>query len=174
MNVANAGLGAVSQLCGMLFQKAIGVELQTIPCQGTAPALTALLGGQVDVLCDQTTQTLPHIKAEKVKLYGVTTAERIPTLPNTPTLREGGLKGFEVKVWHGIYAPKGTPPAVIDKLNGALRALAEGPGRGGAAPGTRRGDRAGGQQTPEGLRTWLAAEIDKWSPIIKEAGVKAD
>lgn len=174
VNLANAGLGAVSQLCGMLFQKAIGVDLQTIPYQGTAPALTALLGGQVDVLCDQTTQTLPHIKSEKVKLYGVTTAERIPALPNTPTLREGGLKGFEVKVWHGVYAPKGTPPAVIDKLNGALRAALKDP-----AVTARMKDLGAvivpeDKQTPEGLRTWLASEIDKWSPIIKAAGISAD
>ena len=174
VNVANAGLGAVSQLCGMLFQKAIGVDLQTIPYQGTAPALTALLGGQVDVLCDQTTQTLPHIKAEKVKLYGVTTAERIPTLPNTPTLREGGLKGFEVKVWHGIYAPKGTPPAVNDKLNGALRATLKDPAVAARLQELGAVIVPADKQTPEGLRTWLAAEIDKWSPIIKEAGVKAD
>ena len=174
VNLANAGLGAVSQLCGMLFQKAIGVDLQTIPYQGTAPALTALLGGQVDVLCDQTTQTLPHIRSEKVKLYGVTTAERIQALPNTPTLREGGLKDFEVKVWHGIYAPKGTPPAAIDKLNGALRAALKDP-----AVMARMKDLGAvivpeDKQTPEGLRTWLASEIDKWSPIIKAAGVKAD
>ncbi len=174
VNLANAGLGAVSQLCGMLFQKAIGVDLQTIPYQGTAPAMTALLGGQVDILCDQTTQTLPHIKAEKVKLYGVTTAERIAALPNTPTLREGGLKGFEVKVWHGIYAPKGTPPAVIDKLNGALRVALKDP-----AVAARMKDLGAvivpeDKQTPEGLRTWLSSEIDKWSPIIKAAGVKAD
>jgi tripartite-type tricarboxylate transporter receptor subunit TctC len=174
VNLANAGLGAVSQLCGMLFQKAIGVELQTIPYQGTAPALTALLGGQVDVLCDQTTQTLPHIKAEKVKLYGVTTAQRIAALPNTPTLREGGLKDFEVKVWHGIYAPKGTPPAVIDKLDGALKTALKDP-----AVVTRMQELGAvivpeDKQTPEGLRTWLASEIDKWSPIIKAAGVKAD
>ena len=174
VNLANAGLGAVSQLCGMLFQKAIGVELQTIPYQGTAPALTALLGGQVDVLCDQTTQTLPHIKAEKVKLYGVTTAERIPALPNTPTLREGGLKGFEVKVWHGIYAPKGTPSAVIDKLNGALRASLKDPAVAARLQELGAVIVPADKQTPEGLRTWLAAEIDKWSPIIKEAGVKAD
>ena len=174
VNLANAGLGAVSQLCGMLFQKAIGVDLQAIPYQGTAPAMTALLGGQVDVLCDQTTQTLPQIKSEKVKLYGVTTAERIPALPNAPTLREGGLKGFEVKVWHGVYAPKGTPPAVIDKLNGALRAALKDP-----AVAARMKDLGAvivpeDKQTPEGLRTWLASEIDKWSPIIKAAGVKAD
>ncbi|PLP98054.1 tripartite tricarboxylate transporter substrate-binding protein [Cupriavidus pauculus] len=174
VNLANAGLGAVSQLCGMLFQKAIGVDLQTIPYQGTAPALTALLGGQVDILCDQTTQTLPHIKSGKVKLYGVTTAERIPALPDAPTLREGGLKGFEVKVWHGVYAPKNTPPAVIDKLNGALRTALKDP-----AVVARMKDLGAvivpaDKQTPEGLHSWLASEIDKWSPIIKAAGVSAD
>ncbi len=174
VNLANAGLGAVSQLCGMLFQKSIGVNLQAIPYQGTAPALTALLGGQVDVLCDQTTQTLPHIKADKVKLYGVTTAERIKALPTTPTLREGGIKGFEVKVWHGVYAPKGTPPAVIDKLNGALRAALKDPAV--AARFAELGAQIvpEDKQTPEGLRNWLQAEIDKWSPIIQAAGVKAD
>lgn len=174
VNLANAGLGAVSQLCGMLFQKAIGVDLQTIPYQGTAPAMTALLGGQVDILCDQTTQTLPHIKSGKVKLYGVTTADRIPALPDAPTLREGGLKGFEVKVWHGIYAPKNTPPAVIEKLNGALRTALQDP-----AVMARMKDLGAvivpaDKQTPEGLHSWLASEIDKWSPIIKAAGVKAD
>ena len=174
VNLANAGLGAVSQLCGMLFQKAIGVDLQTIPYQGTAPALTALLGGQVDVLCDQTTQTVPQIKANNVKLYGVTTRNRVKVLPNAPTLAEQGLKDFEVKVWHGIYAPKGTPPAAIDKLNGALRAALKDP-----AVTARMKDLGAvivpeDKQTPEGLRTWLASEIDKWSPIIKAAGVKAD
>lgn len=174
VNLANAGLGAVSQLCGMLFQKAIGVELTAIPYQGTAPALTALLGSQVDILCDQTTQTLPHIKASRVRLYGVTTTARIQALPDAPTLAEGGLKGFEVKVWHGIYAPKGTPPAVIARLNGALRAALKDP-----AVAARLAD-LGAQivpedkQTPEGLRTWLQSEIEKWSPIIKAAGVKAD
>ncbi len=174
VNLANAGLGAVSQLCGMLFQKAIGVELTAIPYQGTAPAMTALLGSQVDILCDQTTQTLPHIKADKVKLYGVTTTTRIKALPDTATLAESGLKGFEVKVWHGIYAPHGTPPAVIDRLNGALRTALKDP-----AVAARLADLGAeivpeDKQTPEGLRTWLKAEIEKWSPIIKAAGVRAD
>ncbi len=174
VNLANAGLGAVSQLCGMLFQKAIGVDLTAIPYQGTAPALTALMGGQVDILCDQTTQTLPHIKADRVRLYGVTTTARIKALPDTPTLAESGLKGFEVKVWHGIYAPRGTPPAIIDRLSLALRTALKDP-----AVAARLAD-LGAQivpedkQTPEGLRTWLQAEIEKWSPIIKAAGIKAD
>ncbi|NCV25216.1 MAG: tripartite tricarboxylate transporter substrate binding protein BugD, partial [Betaproteobacteria bacterium] len=121
VNLANAGLGAVSHLCGTLFQQTLATDLTTVPFPGTAPALTALLGGHVDVLCDQTTQTIPHINAGKVKLFGVTTKSRIGALPNTPSLHEQGLKDFEVVVWHGVYAPKGTPADVVAKLNAALK-----------------------------------------------------
>jgi tripartite-type tricarboxylate transporter receptor subunit TctC len=172
--LAHAGLGAVSQLCGMLFQQQVGVELNTIPYQGTAPALNALLAGQVDVLCDQTTQTLQHIKAGTVKLYGVTTRTRIKSLPDTPTLDESGLKGFEVMVWHGIYAPKSTPAAVIDRFNAALRAALKDPGI------VTRMSELGAEivpeakQTPEGLRAWLKPEIHKWGALIRAAGSYAD
>ncbi len=174
LNLANAGLGAVSHLCGMLFQKSVGVELQTVPFQGTAPAMNALLGGQVDLLCDQTTQTLQHIKAGTVQNYGVTTLDRIASLPGTPTLDEAGLKGFEVKVWHGVYVPKGTPKVALDKLNEALRATLKDP-----AFATRMAELGGdvvpvAKQSPEALKTWLQAEIEKWGPVIKAAGVYAD
>jgi tripartite-type tricarboxylate transporter receptor subunit TctC len=174
INLAHAGLGAVSHLCGMVFRQAIGVELQTVPYQGTAPALNALLGGQVDLLCDQTTQTAQHIKAETVKLYGVTTMERIKALPNAPTLNEQGMKGFEVVVWHGIYAPKGTPSAALDKINGAVRAALKDP------TVSQRMSELGAEIVPdskltsEGLRSWLKTEIDRWGPVIRAAGVYAD
>jgi tripartite-type tricarboxylate transporter receptor subunit TctC len=174
VNLAHAGLGAVSQLCGMLFMKSLGVEFNTIPYQGTAPALNALLGGQVDILCDQTTQTLPHIKAGTVKLYGVTTRERISSLPNVPTLEEAGLKGFEVKVWHGVYAPKGTPAPMIERFGAALRAALKDP------TVVQRMTELGAdivpeaKQTPEGLRSWLKPEIDKWGALIRAAGTYAD
>ena len=174
LSLAHAGLGAVSQLCGMLFMKTLGVELNTIPYSGTAPALNALLGGQVDLLCDQTTQTLPHIKAGSVKLYGVTTRERIKSLPDTPTLDESGLKGFEVKVWHGVYAPKGTPAAVVERLGSALRTALKDP-----VIVTRMTELGAeivpeAKQTPEGLRSWLKPEIDKWGALIRAAGTYAD
>jgi tripartite-type tricarboxylate transporter receptor subunit TctC len=174
INLANAGLGAVSHLCGMLFQQAVGVELTTIPFSGTAPAMTALLGGQVDMLCDQTTQTIPQIKAQKVKFYGVTTLQRIQALPDAPTLDEQGLKGFEVVVWHGVYAPKGTPRDALDKLNAALRAALKDPDV--AAKFAELGVQIvpESKQTPAGLRDWLKAEIDKWQPVIRKAGVYAD
>ena len=174
INLANAGLGAVSHLCGMLLQQALGVELTTVPFSGTAPAMTALLGGQVDVLCDQTTQTIPQIKADKVRFYGVTTKQRIQALPDAPTLAEQGLGDFEVVVWHGVYLPKGTPPEVVNKLNEALRAALKDPSV------ASRFAELGAQIVPEskqtsaGLRDWLKSEIDKWQPVIRKAGVYAD
>ncbi len=173
-NLAHAGLGAVSQLCGMLLQQALGTEMTAIPFQGTAPALNALLGSQVDVLCDQTTQTLPHIRAGTVKLFGVTTRSRISSLPNVATLEEAGLKGFEVVVWHGVYAPKGTPAALVERFGGALRAALKEP------TVVQRMAELGAEivpeakQTPEGLRSWLKPEIDKWGAAIRAAGTYAD
>jgi len=174
INLANAGLGAVSQLCGMMFQRAIGVQVTEVPFQGTAPAMNALLGGQVDVLCDQTTQTVPQIKAGSVKLYGVTTRNRVKVLPTAPTLAEQGLKDFEVVVWHGIYAPKGTPKPIVDKMNAAVRAALKDPDV------IKRMDDLGAEivpdagNTPDALRVWLKAEIDKWGPVIKAGGKFAD
>ncbi|MDP3137606.1 MAG: tripartite tricarboxylate transporter substrate-binding protein [Burkholderiaceae bacterium] len=174
INLANAGLGAVSQLCGMLFERAIGVKLTSVPFQGTAPAMNALLGGQVDILCDQTTQTIPQIKSGTVKLYGVTTRNRIRALPDAPTLNEGGLKDFEVLVWHGIYAPKGTPKPVIDRFNVALRTALKDPEvlKRMADLGAEIAPDA--KLSPQGLQTWLKAEIDKWGPIIRAGGTFAD
>ena len=174
INLANAGLGAVSHLCGMLVQQAIGVELTTVPFQGTAPAMTALLGGQVDVLCDQTTQTIPQIKADKVKFYGVTTKQRIQALPDAPTLDEQGWHDFEVVVWHGIYVPKGTPKEAIDKLNEALRAALRDPSVASKFADLGAQIVPESKQTPAGLRDHLKAEIDKWQPVIRKAGVYAD
>ncbi len=174
INLANAGLGAVSHLCGMLFMQAVGVELTTIPFSGTAPAMTALLGGQVDMLCDQTTQTIAQIKAQKVKFYGVTTKHRINALPDAPTLDEQGLKDFEVIVWHGVYAPKGTPREALERLNVALRAALRDPDV--ASKFAELGAQVvpESKQSPAGLRDWLRAEIDKWQPVIRKAGVYAD
>ena len=174
INLANAGLGAVSQLCGMLFQQAIGLQLQTVPYKGTAPAMNDLLGGQFDVLCDQTTQTTQYIKAGSVKMYGVTTSHRIKALPDAPTLDEQGLKGFQVVVWHGLYAPKGTPQPVLERVNAALRVALKD-----ATVQQRMADLGAevvpeSKQNPEALRTWLKSEIDRYGAAIKAAGVYAD
>lgn len=174
VSLANAGLGAVSHLCGLLFQSQLGVELTTIPYSGTGPAMNALLGGQVDLLCDQTTQTVPLIKDGRVKVYGVTSLTRLAALPGVPTLNEQGLKGFEVKVWHGMYAPKGTPAPVLEKINAALRAAMQDP-----AIKQRLTDLSSDippmeKISPAGLKNHLEAEIAKWAPVIKQAGIYAD
>jgi tripartite-type tricarboxylate transporter receptor subunit TctC len=174
VNLANAGLGAASHLCGMLFMSAIQTELTTVPYNGTGPAMNDLLGGQVDLMCDQTTNTTSQIKAEKIKVYAVTTKKRVASLPNVPTADEAGLKGFEVSVWHGLYGPKGTPKPVIDKLTKALQdALKDQNVKARFAElGTESVPE--NRATPAALRAHLKAEIDKWSPIIKKAGVYAD
>jgi tripartite-type tricarboxylate transporter receptor subunit TctC len=174
INLANAGLGAASHLCGMLFMSAIQTDLTTVPYNGTAPAMNDLLGGQVDIMCDQTTNTTTQIKAEKIKVYGVTTLKRIPSLPNVPTIDEAGLKGFEVSVWHGLYAPKGTPKPVIDKLTKALQAALKDTTLRQRFADLGADTVAESRATPEALRKHLKAEIDKWAPIIKKAGVYAD
>ena len=171
---AHAGLGSASHLCGMLLQTAMGVELTTVPYKGTGPAMNDLLGGQVDFMCDQTTNTTSQIKSGKIKAYGVTTKTPVPSLPNLPTLASGALPGFEVGVWHGLYAPKGTPKPVVDALANALRASLRDPNV------VKRFNDLGtepvptNQATPEALRTHLKQQIDLWGPIIKKAGAFAD
>lgn len=171
---ANAGLGAASHLCGMLFMTEIQTDLTTVPYQGTAPAMNDLLGGQVDFMCDQTTNTTSQIKGGKIKVYAVTTKKRVPSLPDVPTADEAGLKGFEISVWHGLYSPKGTPKPVIDRLTKALQLAIKDPtvkqrfaDLGAEAVEEKRA-------TPEALRQHLKAEIERWGPIIKKAGVYAD
>jgi tripartite-type tricarboxylate transporter receptor subunit TctC len=171
---ANAGLGAASHLCGMLFMTAIQTDLTTVPYRGTAPAMNDLLGGQVDFMCDQTTNTTSQIKAGKVKVYAVSTKKRLPSLADVPTANEAGLPGFEVGVWHGLYAPKGTPKPIVDRLNKALKvALQDATVKERFADlGTEPIDEQ--LQTPEAHKAHLKAEIAKWEPIIKKAGIFAD
>jgi tripartite-type tricarboxylate transporter receptor subunit TctC len=174
ISYANAGIGSASHLCGMLLMTAMNAELLTIPYKGTAPAMQDLLGGQVDFLCDQTTNTTAQIKGEKVKAYGVTTKSRLASLPNVPTLHEAGLPGFEIAIWHGLYAPKNTPKPVVEALSNALKIALKDPvvKQRFADLGTE--PVAENRATPEALRTHLKAEINKWAPIIKKAGIYAD
>jgi tripartite-type tricarboxylate transporter receptor subunit TctC len=160
----------------LLFQSTVKVEMQTVPYKGTAPAMTDLLGGQVDLMCDQTTNTTGQIETGKVKAYAVTTLKRLttPALKNLPTLDESGLKGFNVTIWHALYAPKGTPKAVTDKVNSALRVALKDPDfikREEALGAVVVNDaRVGGPEH----RKFVEAEINKWGPIIKAAGQYAD
>ena len=176
INLGNAGIGSASHLCGLLFQTATKTEMTPVPYKGTAPAITDLIGGQIDLLCDQTTNTSPQIEAKKVKPYAVTTAKRLttPLLKDLPTLQEEGLKGFEVTIWHGLYAPKGTPPAITKKLNDALKVALKDPEFIKKQEGLGAVVATDGRIEPEGHKKFVAAEIAKWSPIIKAAGVYAD
>lgn len=174
LNFGNAGLGAASHLCGLLFMSRIEANITTIPYNGTAPAMVALMSGEIDLMCDQTTNTTQPIKSGRVKVYGTTTKQRVPSLQFVPTLAEQGLKDFEVAVWHGVYAPKGTPKPVLDKLVAALQFAVQD-----AQFKSRLADLGAeavskDKATPESLAKHLAAEIEKWGPIIKKAGQYAD
>ena len=171
---ANAGIGSASHLCGLLFLSAIQSDITTVPYKGTAPAMNDILGGQVDFMCDQTTNTTSQIKGGKVKAFAVTSKNRLPSLPDLPTLAESGLPGFEVNVWHGLWAPKGTPKPIVDKLAASLQEALKDP------QFTTRMSELGANVVsadrvrPEALRAFAKSEIERWGPIIKKAGVYAD
>jgi len=171
INLGNAGVGSASHLCGLMFQNALQIDMMSIPYKGTAPAMSDLMGGQIDVMCDQTTNTTPMIEAKKINVYGVTTSKRLttPGLRDIPTLQEDGLKGFEVTIWHGLYAPKGTPADVVSKINAALKAALKDPefvkkqeALGAVIINDKRNE-------PGEHKKFVIAEIAKWGPVIAAA-----
>ena len=177
VNMANAGLGSASHLCGLMLQQALKTEMTTVPYKGTAPAMTDLMGGQVDFMCDQTTNTTSQVEGKKIKAYAVSTPKRL-TQPavykDLPTLDEAGLKGFNVSIWHGLYAPKGTPAAVVKTLNDALKVALKDPdfikkeeGLGAIVVNDARANSADHKK-------FVQAEVAKWGPVIKAAGQYAD
>jgi tripartite-type tricarboxylate transporter receptor subunit TctC len=176
INLGNAGIGSASHLCGLMLQNAMKIDMTGVPYKGTAPAMTDLIGGQIDLMCDQTTSTTGQIESKKVKAYAVTTSKRLvtPALKELPTLQEVGFKGLEVSIWHGLYAPKGTPAATQKKISDALKVALKDPefikkqeGLGAVIITDNRVDAAEHKK-------FVAAEIAKWSPVIKAAGVYAD
>ncbi|QJW83508.1 tripartite tricarboxylate transporter substrate binding protein BugD [Ramlibacter terrae] len=176
INLGNAGVGSASHLCGMLFQQALGVEMTAVPYKGTAPAMTDLMGGQIDLMCDQTTNTTGQIEAKKVKAYAVTSPKRLttPALKDLPTMQEVGAKDFSVSIFHGLYAPKGTPAPVLKKLNDALKVALKDPEFIKKQEGTGAVVVTDQRMEPAGHKAFVAAEIAKWSPVIKAAGVYVD
>jgi tripartite-type tricarboxylate transporter receptor subunit TctC len=176
INLGNAGVGSASHQCGMLLQSAMGVDMTAVPYKGTAPAMTDLMGGQIDLMCDQTTNTTGQIEAKKVKAYAVTSPKRLntPVLKDLPTMQEMGVKDFNVSIFHGLYAPKGTPAPVLKKLNDALKIALKDPefirkqeGLGAVVVTDKR-------MEPAGHKQFVMSEIAKWSPAIKAAGVYVD
>lgn len=174
ISLANAGIGSASHLCGLLFQSALKQELVTVPYKGTAPALTDLMGGQVNLMCDQTTNVAGQVRSGAVQSYAAMQGKRVEAFKDIPTAAEQGLAGIDVKIWHAMYAPKGTPKAVVDKLTAALQAAVTDPGF--RAKMAELGAEAvpAARATPDSLRAHVAAEINKWTPVIKAAGVYAD
>ena len=174
VTVANAGIGAASHLCGMMLMSAIQTPLTTVPYKGTGPAMTDLLGGQVDIMCDQTTNTTKQIQGGTIKAYAVTSPARLKVLPDVPTAVEAGLADFQVGIWHGIYAPKGTPAAVTERLSKSLQVALKDPNVVArfAELGTEPSPEA--DATPAALKAKLEAEIARWKPVIEAAGQYAD
>jgi tripartite-type tricarboxylate transporter receptor subunit TctC len=174
LNYANAGIGAASHLCGLLFMQAVNMRMTTVPYRGTGPAMNDLVAGTVDLMCDQTTNTTEHIRAGTIRAFAVTTPERVGALPDLPTATQGGLPGFEVSVWHGLYAPKGTPAPIVARLNQALLKALQDPTieRRFADLGTAPVPVA--RATPQAHREFWQADIAKWRPLIQAAGQFAD
>ena len=176
VNLANAGVGSASHLCGLMLQSTLKIEMTPVPYKGAAPAIADLMGNQVDLLCDQTTNTTAQIEGKKVKAYGVTTPKRLttPALKDLPTLDESGLKNFQVTVWHGLYAPKGTPAAVTKKINDAMRLAMKEP------EFIKKEEQLGAviasdaRVSPEGHKKFVQSEIETWGKVIKAAGAYAD
>ena len=174
VTIGNAGVGSAAHLCGLLFMQAIQTELTPVPYKGTGPAMTDLLGGQIDLMCDQTTNTSAQIKSGRIKVFAVTTPTRLPTMAAVPTLDELGLGNFELSAWHGLWAPKGTPKTIVDQLAKALQVAVKDPAV------TQRFAELGAVAVPESsatpvaLKRRLRAEVDRWGPIIKAAGQYVD
>ncbi len=174
INLANAGVGAASHLCGILFQSALNVPLTTVPYRGTGPAMNDLVAGTVDLMCDQTTNTTEQIRAGSIKAFVATTERRVSSLPEVPTAREAGLPNFEVSVWHGLYAPRGTPAEIVNRLSQALQVALRDPNL------VRRFNDLGTEPvaqekaTPTAHRSFWQADVARWRPIIQAAGQFAD
>jgi tripartite-type tricarboxylate transporter receptor subunit TctC len=176
VNLGNAGIGSASHLCGLLWQASLRTEMAGIPYKGVSMAINDLMGGQIDLLCDQTTNTMAYIDARKVKAYAITSSKRLslPSLSGLPTMQELGVKGFQVSIWHGSYAPKGLSPEVQAKWFEALRSVLSDPAF------VKKQEALGAVMitdkriSPEEHRRFVLTEIAKWSPIIKAAGVYAD
>ena len=179
LNIAHAGLGSASHLCGLMWQAAVNAKeaMTTIPFSGTAPAMNALVGGQVDMMCDQTINTTGQIEAGRVKAFAVTTAKPLSNnklLKDYPTLQEMGLKGFDLTIWHGLYAPKGTPPAVLAQLNTALKLALKDPDF------IKKQDTLGAvvvtdkRVEPAVHKAYVTSEINKLKTVIDAAGKYAD
>ena len=174
ISLAHAGVGSASHLCGLMLQNALGVKFNEIPYKGTGPALNDLLGGQVDLLCDQTSGTVPSVKAGKIQAYAAAGRSRIPSLPDMPAIAEAGVQGMEINISFGLYAPKGTPKPVLDKLSAALQTAVSDPEVRQRLEGMGISAVPVELARPEALRAHLKNEIDTLGGLLIKAGVKPE
>jgi tripartite-type tricarboxylate transporter receptor subunit TctC len=174
VSYGHAGIGSASHLCALVLMKELGLKMEGVSYRGTGPAMNDLIGGQFEFMCDQTTNTTNQIKDGKIKGYAVTTKEKVPALPDLPTLDSTVLPGFEVSAWHAMWAPKGLPKEATDKLVAALQAalkdrkVIERFSDLGTVPVSEE------LATPDALKPYLAAEVKRWNAVITAAGVKAN
>ena len=170
----HGGTGTNSHMCGLLIQQALGVTFTSVPYRGTGPAMNDLLGGTLDILCEQSQTALPQVLGDKVTAYGVTSTARITSIPNVPTLAEAGLTGFDFLVWHGLYAPKGTPDAIVEALNRALNASLDDPTTRQRYAEMGRIEFPLDQRTPTAHKARLNSEIDRLGKLLEAAGIKPE
>lgn len=169
VTLAHAGVGSASNLCGLLLEEALGVDVQEVPYDGTGPAMTDILGGQVDVMCDQTTNTASQITSGAVDVYAVTTPERVEVFPDIPTAQEEGVD-LEVSVWHGLYLPAGTPEEIVETLRASLESALADQAVIDALADLGTAPVAADQVTPDALSTRLQEQIDLWAEVLPEPG----
>jgi tripartite-type tricarboxylate transporter receptor subunit TctC len=171
--VGNAGVGSNAHLCASLLQRAIGANFTQVPYRGTGPAMTDLIAGQIDMMCDQSTNAVPPVLANKIKGFAVSSKERLPALKDLPTLDEAGLKGFEFVVWHGLYAPKGTPKEVLGKLSEALEVALKDPKIVSRFADVGTTVFPEQERTPEAHKARFEKELETWKKVFAESGDKA-
>lgn len=171
---ANTGPGGASHLCAILFMSATGIEIKSVPYRATSPALTDLLGGNVDLLCDSVATATPYIEAGTVKAHGVTTRTRAPSLPNVPTLEEQGLAGFDMMTWTALYAPKNTPQPVVAQLVDMLQGAVEDERFKASLQRIGSSAMPKDRANPAALSSFLREEMQRWDPIIKAARIRGD
>jgi tripartite-type tricarboxylate transporter receptor subunit TctC len=174
VSLAHAGVGSASHLCGLMMMNALGVKLNEIPYKGTAPALTDLIGGQVDILCDQTSGTVPSVKSGRIKAYASAGKARLPQLPEVPAITDAGVQGFDINISFGLYAPKGTPKPALDQLTSALQKSVTDPEVQQRLDAMGIAPVSADQARPEALRAHLKNEIDTLGSLLLKSGVKAN
>jgi tripartite-type tricarboxylate transporter receptor subunit TctC len=170
----HAGIGSASHLCALLLMKELGLRMQGVGYRGTGPAMNDLVGGQFDVMCDQTTNTTNQIKEGKIKGYAVTTKAKVSSLPDLPTLDSTVLPGFEVSAWHAMWAPRGLPKDATDKLVASLQKALQDPKVVDRFASLGTAPVSPSLATPDALKSYLAGEVTRWGEVIKSAGVKAN